>query len=256
MRHLADVAALKGNPPAQRQLLVDGMNRIVGTNQAFFFGGDGWRPNGRPRFVHQTLGRDNDPVFLKYMAEFGVRYPLTADPFCTRSTRDQADLQVWTFDDVLPDRATERRYEAFMEIRRGGRVKDGVVGVYRQRHTDRICGLGMHQFGNAGRVSARQRALVRFAVTEMQGLIERGHLSIPTLGVDDTILALPPRLQQVLDHFLAGRTPKSIARNLGLSVWTVREHIQRLYRHFKVSGRDELMARFVNGSPDGPAASK
>ena len=255
MRHLADVASLKADPLAQRQLLIDGMNRIIGTNQSFFFAADGWRARGRPRFIHQTLSRDNDPIFLKYMAEFGVRHPLTADPFCDRSTRDGRSVQVWTFADVLPDRCAERNYDAFMAIRRGGRVKDGVVSLYRQRRTDCIYGLGMHQFGNAGHVTARQRAMVRFAVTEISGLIERGHLSVPTLALRDSTPTLPPRLQQVLDRFLAGRTPKSIARDLNLSVWTVREHIQRLYRHLNVSGRDELMARFVNGSPDGPAAS-
>jgi DNA-binding NarL/FixJ family response regulator len=39
---------------------------------------------------------------------------------------------------------------------------------------------------------------------------------------------------------------EQMARELGVSVWTVREHIQRLYRHFGVGGRDELMARFVS----------
>ena len=45
---------------------------------------------------------------------------------------------------------------------------------------------------------------------------------------------------------LRGEGAKQIARELGLSVWTVREHIQRLYRHFGVRSRDELMSRFVS----------
>src|SRR5690606_38501633 len=44
---------------------------------------------------------------------------------------------------------------------------------------------------------------------------------------------------------LAGHAPKQIARQLGLSIWTVREYIQNLYSHFHVSGRDERMSRFV-----------
>jgi DNA-binding CsgD family transcriptional regulator len=50
---------------------------------------------------------------------------------------------------------------------------------------------------------------------------------------------------QVLDRFLSGKAPKRIARELRLSPWTVREHDQRLYKHYAVSSREELMARFV-----------
>jgi DNA-binding CsgD family transcriptional regulator len=254
MRHLADVAALKDDPPAQRQLLVDGLNRLVGTNQAFFFAADGWNRRSTPRFVHQTLGRDQDGVFLKYMSEFGVRHPLTADPFCECSLDDRRTMQTRTFDDVLPDRATERRFEPFMEIRREGRVTDGVVSFFRDERggsgDDRIIGLGMHQFGAAPRLRPRQRALVEFAMNEVRRLVERGHLSIPP----EEAAGLPPRLAQIRDRLLAGQVPKRIARELGLSIWTVRDHIQRLYRHFGVSGRDELMARFVGESSRAPAA--
>ena len=243
MRHLADVAALKADPVAQRELLINGLNRIAGTNQAFFFVADGWSRDGKPHFVHQTLGVDRDSVFLKYMSEFGIRHPLTADPFCAHSLDDTRDVQLRTFTDVLPDRSTERRFEPFMEIRREGRVTDGVVGFFRGTGADRdrIAGVGMHQFGAAPRLRPRQRALVEFAVAEIRRLAERGHLVMPP----HEPTGLPPRLLQIRDRLLAGQVPKRIARELGLSIWTVREHIQRLYKHLGVSGRDELMARFV-----------
>ena len=248
MRHLADVVALKGDPPAQRQLLIDGLSRIVGTNQAFLFVGDQWRRDKRPHFVHQTLSQDRDPVFLKYMAEFGVRYPLTADPFCARSIGDARPVQLWTFPDVLPNSASEKRHEPFVEIRRAGRVTDGVVSMCRHpgKH-DRVIGVGMHQFGAAHSLRPRQRALVLLAMGEIRRLVARGHLVLPPVESRD----LPPRLRQVLDRLLVGQTPKRIARELGLSVWTIRDHVQRLYHHFGVSGRDELMARFVGHSRGG-----
>jgi hypothetical protein len=176
MRLMADVVALKNDVPAQRQMLIDGLNRIAGTNQAFFFVAAGWHPMEKPHFTHQTLGKDRDPVFLRYMAEFGIRYPLQADPFCSVSIKDPAAKQLLTYEQALPNRAAEREFDAFMEIRRSGRVTDGVVGITR----------------------------------------------------------------------LVGNR---IARELCLSVWTVREHIQRIYRHHGVSGREELMARFMgNGN--------
>src|SRR5688572_30916508 len=59
MRHLADVAALKGNPPAQRQLLVDGLNALLGTDAGFFYVADEWRPGRRPHFSSYTLSTED-----------------------------------------------------------------------------------------------------------------------------------------------------------------------------------------------------
>jgi DNA-binding CsgD family transcriptional regulator len=61
--------------------------------------------------------------------------------------------------------------------------------------------------------------------------------------------ALPPRQRQVTDLILSGETPKRIAIQLGLSVHTIREHLETVYRKFDVSGRDELMSKFITLLP-------
>jgi DNA-binding CsgD family transcriptional regulator len=63
--------------------------------------------------------------------------------------------------------------------------------------------------------------------------------------------SLPPRQREVTKLILAGHTAKSIAFELGLSVYTVREHLETVYRKFDVGGRDELMARFISQSHPG-----
>ena len=245
MRHLQDVAALKGNPPEQRQVLIDGLNKLIGTNQAFLFMCDGWRADGNPRFIHQTLTTERDPLFLRYMADFGVRLPITADPYCLRSLVSPAVSQIWTARQVLADKRTMLAFTDFMDIIRGGRISDGLVSMHRQAGPgDRIMGLGMHQFGNGRPLTLSQIALVSLATREVQRLIDVGHLTLSPLPD----VKLSKRLQQILDRLLSGHTPKQISRELHLSVHTVREHVQRLYRHFGVNGRDELMARFVRGS--------
>ena len=248
LRHLADVAALKPDPPAQRQLLIDGLNELIGTNQGFFYACDEWRPNMRPRFVHQTLSKTCDATFLRYAANFGVSLPLTADPFCDVSIRDARPVLTWTIDDVHGARRDHGRYPEFSEIRASGRVRDGFVTMFRSGPTgDRVIGLGMHCFGGERKLRPRQIALATFALEEVRRLVERGHLSLPPMPPR----TLPARLQQVLDRLLIGRTPKTIARELGLSIHTVREHIQRLYRSLDVQGRDELMAKFVKMTGEG-----
>jgi len=40
-----------------------------------------------------------------------------------------------------------------------------------------------------------------------------------------------------------------MAKELGISIHTVRDHIKRIYLHYNVSGRDELAAHFMGGLP-------
>lgn len=56
---------------------------------------------------------------------------------------------------------------------------------------------------------------------------------------------LPPALRRVLAELLTGASEKQIARTLELSKHTVHDHIKKLYVHFGVSSRPELMARFI-----------
>lgn len=247
MRLLADVAALKGAPATQRQVLVDGLNRIIGTNQGFFFVADGWGPNQEQRWVHRTLSSEADPLVLSYMSEFGATFPICADPFGAASVEDPSPVQVRTLHQVLPNINAQRSFGPFMDIVSSGSLTDGVVAFHRvAKEPSRIVGVGLHRLRVGGRLSARQVAMVRLANDEIRRMVEMGHLSLPPWALPTTTLS--PRLQQVLNLLLAGEAPKRIAHRLGLSIWTIREYIQSIYTHFNVNGRDELMSKFVRPS--------
>ena len=62
MRLLADVAALKSYPPAQRQMLVEGLSSMVSTNEAFPYVSDGCSEDGSPTFNVRTSTADQDPL--------------------------------------------------------------------------------------------------------------------------------------------------------------------------------------------------
>jgi DNA-binding NtrC family response regulator len=53
---------------------------------------------------------------------------------------------------------------------------------------------------------------------------------------------LSPRMQQTLECLLAGASEKEVAAKLGLSSHTVHDYVKKLYRHFRVSSRAELLA--------------
>ena len=69
---------------------------------------------------------------------------------------------------------------------------------------------------------------------------------------------LAPRVQQTLHRLLAGDSEKQIAACLNVSPHTVHVYVKTLYRHYGVSSRGELLARFVrpgNGHGAAPPPS-
>ncbi len=57
--------------------------------------------------------------------------------------------------------------------------------------------------------------------------------------------ALAPRERETLQHLLSGKGEKQIAREMRVSYNTVHHYVKALHRHFKVSSRSELLARWV-----------
>lgn len=62
------------------------------------------------------------------------------------------------------------------------------------------------------------------------------------------VAGLTRRQRQTLDGLLDGDSEKQIAMKLGLSRATVHEYVTAIYRHFDVSSRGELLAKFVGVS--------
>jgi len=70
-------------------------------------------------------------------------------------------------------------------------------------------------------------------------------------------MRVKPGMHREYEALLRGDTPKGIAYDLGLSLYTVREHIAAVYAAFGVSSRDALMARAIRdlrapGTPGTP----
>ncbi|HEX8915792.1 MAG TPA: LuxR C-terminal-related transcriptional regulator [Humisphaera sp.] len=242
MRLLADVAALRGDPPAQRQHLTDGLNALLRTRSGWFYVADGFKPGLTPSVRHRALGRDPDPAFMRAAAATGNEITIDAEPYGDHVLHDDRRLQTWSRARVLSHPDARRRYAGVLALEDAARVVDGSVAVYRDGPAgERVVGVALHRVRGEGKLRPREHALLAFAVRELRDLAARGHLPLGPAAPP----GLPPRLRQVLDRLVRGDGVKQVARELGLSVWTVREHVQRLYRHFGVNSREELTARFV-----------
>jgi DNA-binding CsgD family transcriptional regulator len=56
---------------------------------------------------------------------------------------------------------------------------------------------------------------------------------------------LPPRVRDVLRCLLEGDSDKQVAARLSISRYTVNQHVKAIFRHFRVTTRPELLARWV-----------
>jgi DNA-binding NarL/FixJ family response regulator len=65
------------------------------------------------------------------------------------------------------------------------------------------------------------------------------------VGEEPAPTQLPHRLRQVLRCLLEGDSDKQIAARLTISPYTVNQYTKIIYRHFGVSARSELLARWV-----------
>lgn len=96
-------------------------------------------------------------------------------------------------------------------------------------------GIGCKQFGEL------EVEIVKLLHSEVAKQIGRG-LS----GYDDPQpKLLPPRVRQVLRCILEGDGDKQIAYRLNISPFTVNQYTKQIYKHCSVSGRTELMSRWI-----------
>ena len=87
---------------------------------------------------------------------------------------------------------------------------------------------------------ARERLVLDLVQCEMLWLYRP---DLPALSPDG--VPLSPRQRQTLQLLLAGNSEKEIAAQMGLSHNTVHHYVKALHRHFGVSSRSELLARWV-----------
>lgn len=99
--------------------------------------------------------------------------------------------------------------------------------------------LGAPQFGE------REAALLRFVHDEIAPLVGVRLATEKHLSRD----GLSQRLNETLSLLLEGRSEKEVARQLQLSPLTVHRYIAKLYEHFHVSSRAELLAYFIHRTP-------
>jgi DNA-binding CsgD family transcriptional regulator len=103
----------------------------------------------------------------------------------------------------------------------------------------------------------RMGVLCRAASVALTNMLRAGELDRPDAGIGGSLPVirgtpslqhlLPPRSAEVALRVCRGQTNKEIARDMGISDQTVKEHVANLFRRFGAHNRTELVTCLLNG---------
>jgi len=240
MRLLGDVRA-GSTSVEQGKTLADGLAKLIGADVAWYVelvkNGRAWTP------INFGAGGNVDGPLLNYMQQWGSEYPIDFDMLAASILADERPAFAKHWQDISRQFALHE-YSECRDFVRTLRVADMVNPIFRLR-PDHVFSINIQRIGKQRLLGEREISLIALAASEMRWMAETGRLKASIFKNGTARPDLPPRLQHVLTHLLDGVSPKKIADVLGISVWTVRDHIARLYDHFGVHTREELSAKFI-----------
>jgi DNA-binding CsgD family transcriptional regulator len=173
----------------------------------------------------EFMARGGEDSMLSAFA--GLRH----DRLQSRSHDQMIDVDRW------------RRSESYQRFHRAMDMEPGILSM---------CPLRVRGVRSHHTLSARRPVGdCSFSLRDVRLLDCLHHELAPQIGRrlaaagEPSASELSPRLRQALDGLLAGSSEKQIAERLGISPATLHEYVTKLYRRFGVSGRHELMARWI-----------
>jgi DNA-binding CsgD family transcriptional regulator len=108
---------------------------------------------------------------------------------------------------------------------------------------DAFSAVGYYRRVGRPAFTERDRVVVHVIFQQVDWLHRHGS-DVPA---GEHVLRLSPRERQVLVLLLGGDSRKEVAHKLRLSEHTVGDYLKKIYKHFAVSSRAELLAYFIAG---------
>jgi DNA-binding CsgD family transcriptional regulator len=234
---------LGADPLAWRRRLVEGLMKLTGARVGYVVGLLGFPgPNiGAGEMIQLGLeGKEQAKLFgehFEFMARGGTDpmldhfAALPLDRLQSRSSHHVLNLDQWN------------RCESFQRFHRRMDMDAGILSMCPLS----TCGVSYHHTLSVRRSFGE----APFSLRDVR-LVDQLHREVaPDIGRhlapahEPSASRLSPRLQETLQCLLDGLSEKQIADSLDISRTTVHEYVTSLYRRFGVSGRAELMARWI-----------
>ncbi len=143
--------------------------------------------------------------------------------------------------DEIWGQGTWYRSKTFNEVHRACGIDDYVISICKTPIEGRCTTLWLHKGVGEQDFTAREQAIIAIIHNALSHEIG-GFLSACD---EPKISTLTKRKMQVLQQLLLGDSEKQIGFEFGITRATVHEHVLTLYRHFDVSSRGELLAKFI-----------
>ncbi len=239
LRLVGDIRDLGHDSQLWHQRLADGMIDLLNAHTAIA-GEWKWVRPGCPlqpvQIVTAGLSDASAPLFRRYVRE----NRFSTDPFYVAISRRPRPAGVVVRRELVPDHVwyqcpeyTEFFYPSGLDCAlHSNRAIANVerVDIFTIRRASRQPPFSLHD--------KRLAMLLHHEVSRLIGT------ALSPLGKPG-IRGLPPRLRNVLEGVLHGHCEKQIAESLDISPTTLHDHIARLYAHFHVHSRTELVSTYL-----------
>ena len=242
VRLLGEVAVLETDVPGKRRVLLTGLAKLIqadiwlwihfadnakdGIPMGFSFVEGGWASEAqRMKFIEATTTPAAEP--------YNTALRKGCDVHRTRVRKDVFTDAEWF------------ESELFQNYYAKGNLGDWLTTHYPLEDQIFSTMVFLRQLGRPA-FTPRDVCIVHIVTEEIDWLHREG-TNIPAA---EHVNDLSSRQRQVLLRLLAGDGVKQIAHGLKLSAHTVNDHMKQIYRRFGVSGRSELVAKFLAGGQE------
>lgn len=238
---------LWADPAAWRQHLVEGAARLTGMTLGHYAEALIVRPDSTPRFSCHTaadLPRGSDwKVYEASLAEYPDIFDFFIGSKRLLNNLAPGKLAAALREELCSD-SDWYASKVYNEFRRPIRADDNAISVF--RHDEQLYTV-LDTNQNSG--DARMTECTKRQLAFLHGLV--GPLVGTELATEHqhSVHGLTPQLRATLTRLLAGDSEKKIAAHLGIREATANEYVGKLYRHFGVHSRAELMAYFIRRRP-------
>jgi DNA-binding CsgD family transcriptional regulator len=240
IRLLGRLVVMREQPQAKRQYLLEGLARIIGGDVwAWTYEGEVDQQGGATTLARIAGGWAGPQQIAAVQTESADFQQLAGKPIVGQ-VRHHLTL---TRQQIVPD---EQWYAStyYRTIHEPSGLNDFLTSVYSVNPTLRSV-VWFYRLADREQFGDRERCLTHLVISQVDWL-HRAGVGLPKR--DPRLNELSPRQREVLLLLLAGEGRKQIARRLRLSEHTVTDYLKSLHKHFEVSTRSELLAKFISGA--------
>jgi DNA-binding CsgD family transcriptional regulator len=235
------------------QTLVDALKSLTEFDYSVAFA---YYQSEKPLCLFHTFSPKRRIVFV----DDYLKGPYLLDPFFKACGR-QVDTGLYRLRDIAPDRFYQSEYYRSYYVQTG--LSEEICYTFYLSHGVAVV-ISLMRSGESARFSARQFRLLDSVTPIVVSLARRHWRDVPgkfdletapdesrekRSRIENTASALfgqriTPRETQVVAQVLEGHSSDSIAKNLGISVGTVRIHRRNIYAKLQISSQQELFSIF------------